>query len=152
MKHTAAALVVLAAAAFAKTPDVPAFDKILQKSIEKTTTPPPPPPSLKMPPTPPPLSMPGMAQGAGVNVIGTMIIGSRKTAWLIGRDNKVMRATEGVVIDGKKLTRITPYGADYAGEGEKGFLPVMTSIVNESDIVFSTREAQPMAGQPMAGH
>lgn len=143
MKKTFISLVLLLSAlTYAKTPNVLAYEKILNSTMEKEN------PStvqvIKSQPTllPPPAVLaarPGIDGSVPMNVTGVTIINGKATAWFINKDNKTMRATEGMTVENKKLTAINQFGVQFKNtEGKEGFLPLITSAVSESDVVFSS--------------
>lgn len=137
MKITLLAMAILSSALMAKTPNMLAYEKVLQAPVPKLLAPPSMPNGVN---PPPPLALPAV-EGT-FNVLGTMSINGKTTAWLLNKDNKVIRAGENVRVDGKQIDSITQYGVSYhdiMGTG-KGFMPIMTTLVNENDVVFSTRE------------
>jgi hypothetical protein len=141
--------VVASALLMAKTPDVPAYERILKQDMSKGaqnslgTIPLPSPPPPIMAGSPAPLSPPPSIGGeVGFNVIGTMSVNGKSTAWLINKENKIIRAGVGVVVDGKEIQSINQYGVQFKGAGSGGFLPIMTTMVSEQDVVFKNRDAQ----------
>ncbi len=144
-----AVLALFSSTLFAKTPDVMAYENILKQDInqEQTATKIPTSTSQTLPP--PPANIPvGVAPTSSnqmeFNVIGTMSVNGKNTAWLISKENKLIRVAEGVGIEGKTITAINQYGVKVKSQSQGTlFMPVMTTQVNESDVVFNQRT--PMA-------
>ncbi|MFA6395671.1 MAG: hypothetical protein WCW84_06855 [Sulfurimonas sp.] len=143
--YATVAITFISTSVFAKVPNVLAYEQILKGAIVK------PPPGLALPntttmspppPLPAPLAMPnnvGQEKNDAFNVIGVMSIAGKNSAWLINKDNKLIRVAPKVEVEGKTITEITGYGAYYKdGAGQKGFMPVITPSVNEKDIEFES--------------
>lgn len=127
----------------AKVPEVLAYENILKQDMSK---------KVRMQDGLPVL--PALVKGASIpvnppqlavanfNVVGVLSVNGATTAWLINKENKIARVTEGIVIDGKVIGKITSYGVHYSEQGGSsgGFMPIMTASISERDISFETRD------------
>lgn len=112
-------------------PQVLEFEKVLKNSQDKKNL-----ESSNLPI--PPLET--SSSGTDFNVIGTVIIGNNKFCYLIVDSNKFIKATLGSTIKNKKIEDITEYGITISEKSKTSYLPILTSQIQESDIVFSSRE------------
>lgn len=88
----------------------------------------------------PPLDV-STSSNSDFNVIGTINIGTSKYCYLLIDSNKIIKATQGVVIKNKKIEDISEYGITISDKNKNtSYLPILTTQIQESDIIFSTRE------------
>lgn len=110
------------------------FEKVLKNLQEKKAT-----EGATLPI--PPLDSITTNPSSDFNVIGTLKIGSNKYCYLIVDSNRVIKATEGMTIKNKKIEEINDYGITISDKSKNNsYLPILTSQIQESDIVFSNRD------------
>lgn len=112
-------------------PNVLEFEKILKKGIDKK--------DLKESvtlPTLPVLESPSV----DFNLTGTITIGNTKYCYLVVEANKIIKATTGMTIKNKKIVDINDYGITVNDGKSELFIPILSSQVQERDIVFTNRE------------
>lgn len=72
------------------------------------------------------------------NVIGVIKVQNKNYAYLLTRDNKILKANVGMDFEGNKIVSIDNYGVNIENDSHKIFLPITTSQVKESEIIFHT--------------
>ena len=70
------------------------------------------------------------------NVIGVIKIQNKNYAYLLTKDNKILKANVGMDFEGNKIVSIDNYGVNIENDSHKTYLPITTSQVNESDVIF----------------
>ena len=70
------------------------------------------------------------------NVIGVIKVQNKNYAYLLTRDNKILKANAGMDFEGNKIVSIDSYGVNIENDSHKIFLPITTSQVKESDVIF----------------
>ena len=70
------------------------------------------------------------------NVIGVIKVQNKNYAYLLTKDNKILKANVGMDFEGNKIVSIDNYGINIENNSHKTYLPITTSQVNESDIIF----------------
>lgn len=79
--------------------------------------------------------------GKDFNVVAIMIINNKKYVYLLTPQSKTIKATEGLIISGKKIDSIDDSGITISDKfGNKSFLPILEKQVEEMDIAFSSKE------------
>lgn len=80
-------------------------------------------------------------KSAEFNVIGTVNIGANKYCYLLVDSSRVIKATTGMTIKNKKIEEISEFGISISDKSKNiSYLPILTTQIQESDIIFSTRE------------
>lgn len=70
------------------------------------------------------------------NVIGVIKVQNKNYAYLLTKDNKILKANVGMDFEGNKIVSIDNYGVNIENDSHKTYLPITTSQVNESDVIF----------------
>lgn len=70
------------------------------------------------------------------NVIGVIKVQNKNYAYLLTKDNKILKANIGMDFEGNKIVSIDNYGVNIENDSQKTYLPITTSQVNESDVIF----------------
>lgn len=70
------------------------------------------------------------------NVIGVIKVQNKNYAYLLTRDNKILKANVGMDIEGNKIVSIDNYGVNIENDTHKTFLPITTTQLKESDVIF----------------
>ena len=70
------------------------------------------------------------------NVIGVIKIQNKNYAYLLTKDNKILKANVGMDFEGNKIVSIDNYGVNIENGTHKTFLPITTTQVKESDVIF----------------
>lgn len=70
------------------------------------------------------------------NVIGVIKVQDKHYAYLLTKQNKILKANTGMNIDGYNITSITNYGINIENNEEKTFLPIVTNQIREIDVIF----------------
>lgn len=71
------------------------------------------------------------------NVIGTISVDGKGYAYLLTKENKVLKTNIGMVIDGNIIKSITSYGINIEKKEHTAFLPIITNQIQEIDVIFS---------------
>lgn len=115
-------------------PNVLGFEKILKNGIDKKE-------AAKELVDLPMLSLPEtQAVNVDFNLTGTLAIGNTKYCYLVVESNKIIKATVGMTIKNKKIVEINEYGINVSDGKNNTFVPILTSQIQEKDIVFTNRE------------
>ncbi len=78
---------------------------------------------------------------ADFNVVGTATINDSKYCYVINEQNKVIKATIGMSVKGKKITDITDYGITVSDKNNVvSFYPIVVNQIEESDITFFNKD------------
>lgn len=72
------------------------------------------------------------------NVIGIIKVQDKNYAYLLTTDNKILKVGVGMDIDGNKIISIDNYGVNIENDTHKTFLPITTTQLRESDVIFHT--------------
>lgn len=79
------------------------------------------------------------------NVVGTASINESKYCYVINEQNKVIKATIGMSVKGKKITDITDYGITVTDKNNVSlFYPIVVNQIEESDITFFNKDKKSM--------
>ena len=70
------------------------------------------------------------------NVIGVIKVQNKNYAYLLTRDNKILKANAGMDFEGNKIVSIDSYGVNIENDSHKIFLPITTTQLKESDVIF----------------
>ncbi len=70
------------------------------------------------------------------NVIGVIKVQNKNYAYLLTTDNKILKVGVGMDIDGNKIISIDNYGVNIENDTHKTFLPITTTQLKESDVIF----------------
>lgn len=70
------------------------------------------------------------------NVIGVIKVQDKHYAYLLTKENKILKANIGMNIGGHNITSITNYGINIENDTHKTFLPITTTQLKESDVIF----------------
>lgn len=75
------------------------------------------------------------------NVVGTATINDSKYCYVINEQNKIIKATIGMTVKGKKITDITDYGITVNDKSNNtSFYPIVVNQIEESDITFFNKD------------
>lgn len=75
------------------------------------------------------------------NVVGTATINDSKYCYVINEQNKVIKATIGMSVKGKKITEISDYGITVSDKNNVvSFYPIVVNQIEESDITFFNKD------------
>lgn len=70
------------------------------------------------------------------NVIGVIKVQDKHYAYLLTKENKILKANIGMNIDGHNIASITNYGINIENDNQKTFLPIVTNQIQEIDVIF----------------
>ena len=70
------------------------------------------------------------------NVIGVIKVQDKHYAYLLTKENKILKANIGMNIDGHNIISITNYGINIENDNQKTFLPIVTNQIQEIDVIF----------------
>lgn len=75
------------------------------------------------------------------NVVGIVSVNETKYCYVLNEQNKIIKATIGMTIKGKKISDISDYGITVSDKSNTPiFYPVISNQVEESDITFINKE------------
>ncbi len=70
------------------------------------------------------------------NVIGVIKVQDKHYAYLLTKENKILKASQGMTIDTHTISSITSNGITIKNSSEEKFLPVITNQIQEIDVIF----------------
>lgn len=70
------------------------------------------------------------------NVIGVIKVQDKHYAYLLTKENKILKANTGMNIEGHNITSITNYGINIENNNQTTFLPIVTNQIQEIDVIF----------------
>lgn len=83
------------------------------------------------------------------NVIGVIKVQDKHYAYLLTKENKILKANTGMNIDGHNITSITNYGINIENDNQKTFLPIVTNQIQEIDVIFHNSNRNNNINNPM---